>query len=137
MSDPLVLDTDIASYLFKRSPHAQPFRTLLQGRPLALSFMSVAELYKWTVKRNWGSAKVRQLENAMKRYVVIPFDNDLAWTWARITAACENDGRPMSTADAWVAATAVRHSLELVSNNLPHFEAAEQLCGLRLVRPGA
>lgn len=137
MSDPLLLDPDVASFLFKRSPHAQRFRPLIQGRQLALSFMSVAELYKWTIKRNWGPQKLRQLEGTLRRYVVVPFDNDLAWAWARISAVCEENGQTISTADAWIAATANRHNLELVTNNLSHFAAAEQLRGLRLVRPGS
>jgi len=32
MSDSLVLDTDVASYLFKISPRAKPFRPLLMGK---------------------------------------------------------------------------------------------------------
>ena len=58
MSDFLVLDTDVASYLFKNSPRAKPFRPLLKGKRLALAFVSVAELFKWTLKRQWGPRKV-------------------------------------------------------------------------------
>lgn len=46
MSDTLLLDTDVASFLFKNSPHAKPFRQLIKGKRLALSFVSVAELFK-------------------------------------------------------------------------------------------
>ncbi len=79
MSETLLLDTDVASYLFKNSPHAKPFRSLVKGRRLALAFVSVAELFKWTLKRRWGQEKIAQLEEALHRYVVIPFDRDLAW----------------------------------------------------------
>jgi predicted nucleic acid-binding protein len=41
----------------------------------------------------------------------------------------------MQYLDAWVAATALRHNLPLVSNNIKHYEAAEELCGLKLIRP--
>jgi predicted nucleic acid-binding protein len=36
--------------------------------------------------------------------------------------------------DTHVAATALRHDMALVTNNLKHFEAAESLCGLKLRR---
>lgn len=54
MSDSLLLDTDVVSYLFKNSPRAKPFRPLLKGKRPALAFVSVAELFKWTLKRGWG-----------------------------------------------------------------------------------
>ena len=65
MSDSLVLDTDVASYLFKNSPHAKPFRTLLKGKRLALAFVSVAELFKWTLKSPLGPAKSRAIGNGI------------------------------------------------------------------------
>ncbi len=73
MSDTLRLDTDVASYLFKNSAQVRPFRPLLQGKRLALAFVSVAELFKWTVKRGWSPAKVAELEAALRRYLVIPY----------------------------------------------------------------
>lgn len=124
MTDSLVIDTDVASYLFKDSPRAKSFRPMLQGKQPALAFVSVAELFKWTLKRRWGSAKVEQLEAAMRRYVVIPYDRDLAWAWARLVASCEDAGRPIAAADAWVAAAALRHDVPLLTNNSKHFEGA-------------
>ncbi len=134
MSGSLLLDTDVASYLFKKSPHAKPCGSLLKGKRPALAFVSVAELFKWTLKRRWGPQKVEQLEAAMRRYVVIPYDRDLAWAWARVVAACEDAGRPIVPSDAWVAAAALRHGVPLLTNNLKHYEAAESLCGLTLLR---
>src|SRR3954469_13797592 len=134
MSDSVLLDTDVASYLFKNSPHARPFRPFLAGKRPALAFVSVAELFKWTLKRRWGPAKVAILEAALRQHVVIPYDRDLAWAWARVVAACEDAGQPIATSDAWVAAAALRHDLPLLTNNLKHFEAAASLCGLKLLR---
>lgn len=133
MNDAVLLDTDVASYLFKNSALAKPFRPLLRGKQPVLAFVSVAELYKWTFKRRWGQAKIESLETALRRYVVIPYDRDLAWAWARIAAACEDAGRPMAPSDAWIAAAAVRHSMPLLTNNRRHYEAAASLCALRLL----
>ncbi|MGA7496073.1 MAG: PIN domain-containing protein [Isosphaeraceae bacterium] len=96
--------------------------------------VSIAELFKWTLKRGWGPEKVEQLEAALRRYVVIPYDRDLAWAWARVVAVCEDAGRPIAPSDAWIAATALRHDVPLLTNNLKHYEAAETLCGLQLLR---
>lgn len=137
MSPFVVVDTDVASYLFKSSPRADAFRPLLEGKQPALAFVSVAELFKWALKRRWSEQKFEELEGALRRYVVIPYDRDLAWTWARVVATCEDAGRPIAPSDAWVAAAALRHHVALVTNNLKHYEGAESLCGLQLLRPQA
>jgi predicted nucleic acid-binding protein len=63
MNVTLLLDTDVASFLFKNSPHAKPFWPLIKGKRLALAFVSVAELFKWTLKRRWA----REKQNNWKR----------------------------------------------------------------------
>jgi len=134
MNETLLLDTDVASFLFKNSPHAKRFRPHIKGKRLALAFVSVAELYEWTLKRQWSARKTAKLESALHRYLIIPYDRDLAWAWARVVATCENAGKPIAPSDAWVAAAALRHDVALSTNNLKHFEAAESLCGLKLLR---
>jgi tRNA(fMet)-specific endonuclease VapC len=135
MNETILVDTDVASFLFKNNPRAKPFRLLLKRKRLALAFVSVAELFKWTLKRGWGAQKTAQLEAALHRYVIIPYDRDLAWAWARVIATCEDAGKPIAPSDAWVAAAALRHDVALVTNNIKHFEAAESLCELKLLRP--
>lgn len=134
MADSVLLDTDVASYLFKNSPRAKPFRAHIAGKRVALAFVSVAELFKWTLKRHWGPKKVEELETALRRYVIIPYDLELAWAWARVVSSCEDAGRPIATSDAWIASAALRHDLPLLTNNQKHFEAAETHCGLKLLR---
>ena len=48
----LIVDTDVVSFLLKGDTRAQLYRPHLQGRTLALSFMTVAELYQWAFVRN-------------------------------------------------------------------------------------
>lgn len=122
MSDSLLLDTDVASYLFKNSPQAKVFQPHLVGKRPLLAFVSIAELLKWTLKRGWGPKKVQQLETALRRYVVIPYDRDLAWAWARVTATCEKVGQPIASSDAWIAAAALRHDVPLLTNNRKHYQ---------------
>ncbi len=132
----LIVDTDVASYLFKRSPRARRFQSIVARKRTALAFVSVAELYKWSIKRHWQPETIARLEKTLRRkYSIIPFDREMGWVWARVIATCEDAGRPMQYLDAWVAATALRHNLPLVSNNIKHYEAAEELCGLKLIRP--
>lgn len=78
MIDSVLVDTDVASFMFKGSPLAAPFRPLIIGVRPAIAFVSVAELFKWSIKRHWGQTKIELLEAALRRYVVIPYDRELA-----------------------------------------------------------
>lgn len=137
MAETLLVDTDVVSYFFKGRTEAEKYRSIVEGQRLALSFMSVAELFKWAVKRNWSDRSIGRLEGTLKRYVVIPYDRDLAWAWATIVSDCESNGRPISSSDAWIAAAATRYDIPLLTNNIRHFQPAERFSGLRLVRVSA
>lgn len=96
--DTVLLDTDAASFLFKGHPTAEKLRPHVEGKRVALSFMSVAELYRWSLERGWGQPRIARLEETLQRYVIVPYDSELARAWARIMA---RKGHPTSVADAW------------------------------------
>jgi tRNA(fMet)-specific endonuclease VapC len=54
----LIVDTDVVSFLLKGDTRAHLYRPHLQDQTLALSFMTVAELYQWAYVRNWGERKL-------------------------------------------------------------------------------
>ena len=45
----VLIDTDIASFIFKGSNYADPYSPLLSGQELAISFMTIAELFQWCI----------------------------------------------------------------------------------------
>ena len=117
----LIVDTDVVSFLLKGDTRAQLYRPHLQGNTLALSFMTVAELYQWAYVRNWGNRKLTRLEEQLHQYAIVPFDNELCKQWASISVQRQRMGRPMSVQDAWIAATALRHNCPLVTHNSDDF----------------
>lgn len=121
MNGIVVVDTDVVSFLFKGDTRAQAYREHLQGKTLAISFMTVAELYQWAYVRTWGEQKLAQLEERLRAYVVVPYDNELCKQWARVCAERQRLGRPISVQDAWIAATALRHGYPVVTHNHDDF----------------
>jgi tRNA(fMet)-specific endonuclease VapC len=117
----VVVDTDVVSYLFKGDTRAEAYRQHLQGKTLAISFMTVAELYQWAYVRNWGEQRLARLEEGLHSYVVVPYDLDLCKQWARICAERQKLGKPISVQDAWIAATALRHGCSQVTHNSEDF----------------
>jgi tRNA(fMet)-specific endonuclease VapC len=130
MSEIVIVDTDVVSFLIKGDTRASDYRRHLQEKTLAISFMTVAELYQWAYIRDWGKRKLEQLEERLRGYVVVPYDHDLCRQWARICAERQRLGRPISVQDAWVAATAVRHGCPLVTHNRHDFSG---ISGLAIV----
>ncbi|MFO8040404.1 MAG: type II toxin-antitoxin system VapC family toxin [Sodalinema sp.] len=117
----ILLDTDVASFILKGSDYAAPYQPILSGQELALSFMSVAEMFQWALLRQWGDRRFAQLEHYLSNYLVIPVDQPLCKTWAQVRAARQSVGRAISPQDAWIAATALRHDLPLVTHNSKDF----------------
>jgi len=102
-----VVDTDVVSMLFKGDPRADRFRPHLTGRLLAISFMTLAELERWRLERNWGPVRIAELRQHLTAYAVLPADRELCTVWARTVVHARREGRTLQTADAWIAATAI------------------------------
>ena len=61
----MLLDTNVISFIFKQDSRAWPYERLLQGRQLAVSMMTVAELLQWTAVQQWGTRRISQLETLL------------------------------------------------------------------------
>ncbi|MBE9030174.1 type II toxin-antitoxin system VapC family toxin [filamentous cyanobacterium LEGE 11480] len=128
----LLIDTNVASFLFKGSSYAKPYEVIIAEHELALSFMTVAELYQWSIVRQWGDRRRQQLEQYISGYLLIPSDQRLCREWAQVRANADQVGRPISAQDAWIAATALRHDLSLVTHNIKDFQFVPNL---KLITP--
>lgn len=126
----IIIDTNIVSYLMRGSPEAKVYATHLQGKLVAISFVTVGELYYGAEKRNWGKTKRLRLETTLKNCVVIPYDHEIARQYAKVLVERERMGRPISFNDAWIAACALRHNTPLVTHNGKDFES---ISGLQII----
>jgi tRNA(fMet)-specific endonuclease VapC len=118
----LLLDTDVFSFLLKGDSRANAYAALIQGHRLALSFMTVAELFQWAAVRNWGARRIAHLEQALASYLVVPVDVEMGRIWGRLRAERQSAGHPLSPQDAWIAAMALRHTLPLVTHNASDYQ---------------
>jgi predicted nucleic acid-binding protein len=128
-----VLDTDVVSYLFKRDTRARRYRRHLHGTEGILSFMTVAELEQWALRRRWGQRRREELAQLTERFPVHFADRLLCRLWAEVTNRARRNGRPIETADAWIAATALVLGLPLVTHNPGVFAGVD---GLTVVAEG-
>jgi tRNA(fMet)-specific endonuclease VapC len=90
----VLLDTNVVSFVFKGDTRARDYAPFLQGHRLALSFMTVAELYEWAAIRHWGDKRVASLEQTLSRYLVIPSDAALCRSGAHSVPGSVRAAKP-------------------------------------------
>ena len=59
--NPIVLDTDVVSFLLKGDTRAQIYLPLLHDRQWLISFMTEAELEQWELLANWSTKRIEWL----------------------------------------------------------------------------
>ncbi len=127
---PVVLDTDVVSFLFKGDSRGQAYLPHLHDRTWLISFMTEAELEQWALLANWSDKRVEWLRLFVGRCAVVPSSRDLVLKWAEIMVAARRSGRRIETADGWIAATALLYEAPLLTHNPGVYAGVP---GLRLV----
>lgn len=124
-----LLDTDILSEVGKGiDPHVARNATAYRaafGR-YTLSAITVMEVVQ--------GFQAKQSARRMQRFLasiaaeeVLPFDQPAAELAGRIAGDLHRTGRPIGRADPMIAATALRHGLDLVTGNTAHYQSIQQL----------
>jgi predicted nucleic acid-binding protein len=128
---PLLIDTNVLSYLTaSHNPHPE-WDDLVRGRILVLSFVTVGEILHGTMTGGWSRARIAAVETRLKSYPVIPGtigvarkfaelrrwfykqieDNDL---WIAACALAQPEQLPLATADAHFDLIGAKFPLEIV-----------------------
>jgi tRNA(fMet)-specific endonuclease VapC len=123
----LLLDTDVASYIFKWHPFAARYVELLADNEVVLSFVTQGEMRPGALKAHWGFRKINLLEKYLSRFAVCYPDDQLCSRWAEIKHESNRNGHPIASQDAWIAATALYLDAPLVTNNAKHYAHLKNL----------
>lgn len=136
MSNELVLDTDAFSNLWQKRGNHGDYARHLPGHIPVLSFATVAEVRFGAAKAGWGPNRIVALEQAMRRYVIAPYDASMPVLWGTLRAQAQQLGHPLGQDsqinDLWIAATAIYYQAPLLTGNTRHFA---NFSGLTLVTP--
>jgi tRNA(fMet)-specific endonuclease VapC len=132
---PIVIDTDVYGAELAGSELAVRFQPLIVGRPAFISFQTEAEIRFGALLRGWGQSRMLKLEARIAAAEIVHSGPELVETYARLRVDCWRAGHALAQkqhdADRWIAATAIRLGLPLVSNDGIY----EGVPGLRLDRP--
>ncbi len=90
----------------------------------------LGELYFGALKSRRAEANLRRVEEFTTASNVLPVDAGTAQHYGEVRDGLRRIGRPIPENDIWIAATALRHGLVLVTRD-SHFDHVE---GLRVER---
>jgi predicted nucleic acid-binding protein len=128
----IILDTDVASLSIKNALPPALLRELL-GAQIGITFITLGELSRWALLRNWGPSKVSGLEAWLSTRPTLPYDDAVARTWGEISAYATRRGRPRPQNDSWIAACCLTYDLPLATLNVKDFADFAEYEGLRII----
>jgi predicted nucleic acid-binding protein len=89
--------------------------------------MTLAEMRQGALAANWGTRKREQLERYLADFSVLHSHGSLCSVWAAVRNESLRKGRQISSADAWIASTALVLSAPLVTNNPKDYRHLDNL----------
>ncbi len=124
-----LLDTNVLSEVQRPKPEARVLAWLDQVDEdrTYLSVVSVGEIARGVAQLDEGKRKV-----ALQLWLdtdlpgrfgsrLLPVNRETALIWGRLMGEAKRAGRGLPVMDGWIAATAVRHGLTLVTRNTSDF----------------
>lgn len=126
-----MLDTDISSYLIRKRPLevlAVMQGKIEKGHDIVISVITYAELL-FGAERSANPRKHRKIIDEYKTRVdqILPWDADVAETFARVKAKLFDKGTPIGGNDTMIAAHALSVGAVVVTNNEKHFKCVKGL----------
>ena len=68
---PVVVDTDVVSFLFKAHSLAPAYQAILAGRSLAVSLITLAEIEYGMEAKNWGASRRELMRRFLARFALV------------------------------------------------------------------
>ena len=122
----ILLDTDICIELLRGNFNIIERR---QGydEKVAISFMTVAELFYGTEKSNNKGKNTNLIEEFFLTVDIIHSDLEILIKFGKLKALFGKAGNILSGADIFIAATAIVKCNMLITGNVNHFKRIEEL----------
>lgn len=123
-----MLDTNICIYIQKNKPEyvREKFKQFDIG-DLALSSITVSELYHGVYKSSYVEKNLLALEHFLRPFNILDYDLRASVEYGKIRASLEKSGKAIGGLDMMIAAHAKSLGAILVTNNTGEFKRVENL----------
>ena len=126
----VVLDSVVVSMLLRRDEPAEYYRAEIEGLRPVISFQTREEALFGAIRAGWGVRRMNALHQHLDQYEMVPSSLELIRVSAQLRSDRKKAGRALTTADAWIAATAIMLACPLAS----HDGDFSGIPGLELIR---
>ena len=113
----VVLDTNVVSFELRRDVLFQYYEERITGLTPVIALQSYEEIWYGARRDRWGFRRLAELNDFLARYEVINPNRGIARVCGEIRAAQERRGKTLSTADAWIVATALTLDCPLATHD--------------------
>lgn len=136
----VLLDTNVVSELMRLAPTEAVIAWFARypRTTLFTSTVTQAEILFGVECLPEGKRKKAMMNDALEMFDqdfaerCLPFDSKAAFEFALLSVQRKNSGKPISTADAQIAAIALSHKLPLITRNTKDFAG---ITGLQVTNP--
>jgi predicted nucleic acid-binding protein len=139
---PLLVDTDVVSWIALGEGRADEFSALLVGHQLYISFVTQAEIKTFLGMNVLHEDGAAALAAALNDYAVLPMNlNQVVEEWSSLRSATAHtttpDDRERRQNDTWIAACALSKSpvVPVVTGNLRDFKILADASAITLIHP--
>jgi predicted nucleic acid-binding protein len=101
--------------------------TELRAAGLTMSIISLAELYEGVHYSRDPARSEASLQRFLTGLSILSIDDEICRIFGRERGRLRQQGRTIGDFDLLIAATCLRHQLQICTNNRRHFEAVENL----------
>jgi len=122
-----LIDTDVAIDYLNNLPYAvTAVRPLLEAEALGFSIVVYAEMYEGLIGQPRFETRKSQLDQFVRATTFLDLDAETAHVFADIRRGLRLSGQVIGDHDIWIAATAIRHDLVLLTRD-HHFDRIPEL----------
>jgi len=119
---------DTSAYSAHRRGHVEIAATIQAARSVAINAVALGELLRGFRSGGRFDKNLRDLDRfrSSPRFRLLAVDEDTADCYSRIVIELRKMGTPIPSNDAWIAASALQHGLEILTTD-PHFRRVPML----------
>lgn len=122
-----LIDTDWAIHYLNGHPQIVQRLKILRNQGLGISVVSLAELYEGVYYSADPQGSEKGLVDLLGEVAIVGIDNETCGVFGKERGRLRAAGRMIGDFDLLIGATALQHSLTLLTNNRRHFEVIENL----------
>ena len=131
-----LIDTSVIVELERRRAPLSTLAAMLHGEPVAIASITASELLVGAYRAGSEQRRSQRLafvEAVLREFPVRDFDLAAAREHARISSFLRMSGQSIGAHDLLIAATAMYRNLEVLTENVRHFE---RVPGIAVSAPG-